>query len=397
MATQLEARIATPGPKKLLAVDGGGIRGLIALEFLDRIETLLRDKYGRRDMVLADYFDYVGGTSTGAIIATAISLGFPTAKIREFYLSGARTMFDPANVFLRMARQFGPNALITKILSSVGILTSSSMFTAKALASQIRTVLGSDGAGDITLGTDRLRTLLLVVMRNATTDSPWPVSNNPKAKYNQPDLPNCNLRLPLWQLVRASCAAPIFFPPEVIDVGDERFIFVDGGVTVYQNPAFLLFLMATLPPYGLQWQAGERNMLLVSVGTGLSHAANPKLRMQEMNTLYNVQSLPSALILAATVEQDKLCRVFGKVREASVLDSEIGDLVGNRAPLAEKLFTYARYDADLSRRGLDELGLKGIEESALGPFEIAHLEDLRTVGKAAADRLVSPNDFEGFM
>jgi hypothetical protein len=71
--------------------------------------------------------------------------------------------------------------------------------------------------------------------------------------------------------------------------------------------------------------------------------------------------------------------------------------VGNRAPLAEKLFTYARYDADLSRRGLDELGLKGIEESALGPFDIAHLDELRAVGKAAADRCISSNDFEGFL
>jgi uncharacterized protein len=392
----LEERIAMPGPKKLLSIDGGGIRGLIALEFLCRIETLLREKLDRSDLVLADYFDYIGGTSTGAIIATFISLGFSTDRIREFYRAGAHTMFDPANVFLRLSNKFGSNALVAKFLSVIGVLASSSMFTQKALAVEIKSVIGQDGEGDATLGTDKLRTLLLIVMRNASTDSPWPISNNPKAKYNRRDLKDCNLNLPLWQLVRASTAAPVFFPPEVIHVGDQRFVFVDGGVTVYNNPAFLLFLMATLPPYAVQWPTGADKLLLVSVGTGLAESANLRLRANEMNLLYNMQSLPAALMFAAAVEQDLLCRVFGRTRAGPALDSEIGDLVGNRAPLAEKLFTYARYNVDLSRQGLDLLGLEEIDEKAVQPFDVGHLDELQTVGKTAASRCVSLDDFEGF-
>ena len=369
---------------------------MIALEFLGRIEALLREKLGRPDLVLADYFDYVGGTSTGAIIATSISLGFSTEKIRDFYLTGAKTMFDPANVFLRLARKFSSNALMAKLLSSIGALSSSSMFTQKALAAEIRSAIGRDGDDDATLGSSKLRTLLLIVMRNASTDSPWPISNNPLAKYNRRDLPDCNLNIPLWQLVRASTAAPVFFPPEVISLGDQQFVFVDGGVTVYNNPAFLLFLMATLPPYAVHWPAAEEKLLLISVGTGLSEDVNLRLRANDMNVLYNMQSLPSALILAATVEQDLLCRVFGKTRSGNALDSEVGDLVGNRAPLAEKLFTYARYNVDLSRQGLDELGLNGIDENAVQPFDVAHLDELQTVGRTAANRVVSPEDFEGF-
>ena len=64
---------------------------------------------------------------------------------------------------------------------------------------------------------------------------------------------DCNLQLPLWQLVRASTAAPTYFPPEVIEVGKRQFVFVDGGVTMYNNPAFQLFLMATLDRY---WPSG---------------------------------------------------------------------------------------------------------------------------------------------
>jgi uncharacterized protein len=86
---------------------------------------------------------------------------------------------------------------------------------------------------------------LLVVLRNATTDSPWPISNNPFAKYNDPANLANNLKFPLWQLVRASTAAPTFFPPEVITIEGQAFVFVDGGVTMYNNPAFQMFLMAT--------------------------------------------------------------------------------------------------------------------------------------------------------
>ncbi|MBD0364115.1 MAG: patatin-like phospholipase family protein [Coleofasciculus sp. C3-bin4] len=74
------------GPYKLLALDGGGIRGMITLEVLAKIEATLRLALGREEsFVLADYFDYIAGTSTGAILATAISLGMSVAEIQDFY------------------------------------------------------------------------------------------------------------------------------------------------------------------------------------------------------------------------------------------------------------------------------------------------------------------------
>jgi patatin-like phospholipase/acyl hydrolase len=53
-------RIGSTGPKKILALDGGGIRGMIAVEVLGAIESLLRDKLKKGpDFVLGDYFDFV--------------------------------------------------------------------------------------------------------------------------------------------------------------------------------------------------------------------------------------------------------------------------------------------------------------------------------------------------
>ena len=76
--------IQAKGPKNILALDGGGIRGMMTVEIPGGMETMLRAALGRgEDFVLADFFDLVAGTSTGAIIATCVSLGMSVTQIRE--------------------------------------------------------------------------------------------------------------------------------------------------------------------------------------------------------------------------------------------------------------------------------------------------------------------------
>lgn len=410
--SHLDALMTAPGPKKLLSIDGGGIRGLIAVEFIARMEDLLRAEFGDPDLVLAQYFDYIAGTSTGAIIATLLSLGYDAASIREFYKAGGKTMFQP-NAFQRLARR--TKGRLAVLLGGLGLYVYRAMYKPDELEEEIRQVLGdppraasSDARSVTTFGTEKLQTLLMLVTRNASTDSPWPLSNNPNAKYNlrtdDEGKPQAsNLDLPLWQLIRASTAAPVFFPPESVHIpGREKpFMFMDGGITVYNNPAFQLFLMATLPAYRLGWSAGEERLLLISVGTGLCESANLSLGQHEMNLLYNVQSTPAALMRAATVEQDVLCRVFGRAHPGCNLpeiDSEIGDLVGHDAPLRERLFSYARYNVELSTAGLGELGLAEIDPKIVQPLDsIDHLDALERVGNAAAERCVSISHFDGFL
>jgi len=100
-------------------------------------------------------------------------------------------------------------------------------------------------------------------------------------------------------------------------------------------------------------------MLVVSVGTGTSPDARHGLEPEAMTLLFNATTIPSALMFAALNEQDLLCRVFGDCRAGDVIDREIGDLIGSAGPLRrhEKLFTYLRYNAELTREGLDALGL----------------------------------------
>src|SRR6187431_360086 len=98
-SSQVTKRLHKKPPYKLLALDGGGIRGIITIEVLAEIERTLQQKLGKDDtFVLADYFDYVGGTSTGAVIATCLSLGMRVDTIRQFYLDSAELMFTKASI-----------------------------------------------------------------------------------------------------------------------------------------------------------------------------------------------------------------------------------------------------------------------------------------------------------
>ena len=384
LATKLEPT----APKRLLALDGGGIRGLISIEVLAAIERQLRTQLNRGpEFRLCHYFDYVAGTSTGAISATLISLGMSVDEIRDFYLAHGAAMFDKASVLRRFQYKYEDDRLAE---------------TLRDLFDRYLPV--HERSADyphITLGSAGLQTLLLLVMRNATTDSPWPISNNPKAKYNARDLENSNLHLPLWKLVRASTAAPTYFPPEEVQVGGRRFLFVDGGVTTYNNPAFLVFLMATAGAYRLSWPVGPDKMLVVSIGTGSSPKADANLAAGDMNLLYQSGNIPIALMYAALNEQDLLCRAFGRCLVGPVLDREVGTMMLTEAEeqreVLPKLFTYLRYNADLSATGLAELGLGDIRPEKVQKLDsIAHMKDLRRVGEAIA-RQVRLQDFAAFV
>lgn len=373
----LRARYEEVRPRRMLALDGGGIRGLITLGILESIESLVAGESGGR---LCDYFDYIGGTSTGAIIAAGLARGMRVSELIDFYRSTGKEMFEPA-------------CLIERIKY---------FYSADPLKAMLQKVFGPE----TNLNPDCLRCLLLIVTKNVTTDSPWPISSNPEAKYNDAGRQDCNLRIPLWQLVRASTAAPVYFPAETLqwDPNDpsKTFVFVDGGVTPYNNPAFLLYRMATEPAYGLNWMAGEKNLLLISVGTGASESLGATAAAPNRNLVSTVTGLPGELMYGIQVDQDISCRTVGRCTYGSHLDLEILDLVPRQVvgggtleqhyaapaiPLSTDLgrrFLYARYSADLSRTGLDKLGFQRVDAASIQKMDaVENIETLLEIGRAA--------------
>jgi hypothetical protein len=221
------------------------------------------------------------------------------------------------------------------------------------------------------------------------------VSSNPAGRYNQGA--GSNLDLPLWQLVRASSAAPTFFVPEEVEVGGRTFVFSDGAVTTLNNPALQLVLMATLPAYNLAWPTGRDELLLISVGTGTSAHAHADLRAEDLNLLSYARSVPEALIHSAVVQNDYLCRVLGECRHGPALDNELGDLVGGAGLIADPLFTYLRYDAETQPASLEALGVAHLSGERLDRIDgVDFIDDMCEFGRAIASR-VDRAHFEGFI
>jgi hypothetical protein len=375
----LRSRYETDRPHRMLALDGGGIRGLVTLGILEKIEKLVAGKTGQK---LCEYFDYIAGTSTGAIIAAGLSRGMTTADLIDFYTSTGEQMFERSRLIERVKY----------------------FYTADPLKAQLQQVFGHD----TNLEPDNLKCLLLVVTKNVTTDSPWPISSNPGAKYNDLDRKDCNLKIPLWQLVRASTAAPVYFPPEILqwDPADvsKTFVFVDGGVTPHNNSAFLLYRMATEPAYRLNWKTGEENMLIVSVGTGAAESQGATAAAPNRNIVSTVAGLPGELMYSIQVDQDINCRTIGRCTYGAHLDREILDLVPRqlldgmsieeqyKAPEVAlstglgRQFLYARYNANLSRSGLDRLGFQTVDPAIIQKMDaVENIPVLTEIGRAAGE------------
>jgi uncharacterized protein len=227
-----------------------------------------------------------------------------------------------------------------------------------------------------------------MVMRNASTDSPWPVCNNPRAKYNDRSRDDCNLRLPLWKLVRASTAAPVYFPAEVVEVGSREFVFVDGGVTPYNIPAFLMYRMAVSTSYKLGWDTGEDKILVVSVGTGSAPRPGPDASHPTRSFIEVGASIAGEMMNGMAYDQDINCRTVGRCVFGPVLDREVGDLVPPES-LSKGLgrhFLFARYDPSISKEGLEELGLDDIDSGNVAKLDsVEAIDDLLRIGRRYAE------------
>ena len=364
-------------PKRILTLDGGGLRGILTLGILQHIEDTLRARHGGApEFRLCDYFDLIAGTSTGAIIAATLALGWRVKDVATKYFELGERVFQRS-----LLRQGFVRA----------------RYDERLLIEELKKVYGDQ----TTLGSPDLRTGLMVVIKRLDTSSPWPVSNNPNGKYfnSRPGGTVGNGDYLLWQAVRASTAAPDYFDPERITVaalpghtpiyGD----FVDGGVSPFNNPALQAFMYATLGGYRINWPTGADRILLISVGTG---SATTSIRRSEIAAAHAFRSLLSLMDDVAGM-QEALLQWMSASPTARKIDSELGtldgDLLGGKA-----LLSYARYDINLGPVGIAEL--LGKAEAATIPVENLtamdapeNMRDLHRLGVAGGLRDVKDEHF----
>lgn len=359
--SELEKRLTRPGPKRILALDGGGIRGTLSLGFLQRMEQILRARSGNPDLRLSDYFDLIGGTSTGSIIAASLAIGHEVSTIKRKYLELGGEIFSAKRPFFTRLK---------------------ALYRRQPLMDALRGVFG-----DRTLGDPSIKTGLCIFAKRADTHSTWTLMNNPAWQFYDD-----NRQVKLWEAIRASTAAPTLFAPEKVDVGNQYGAFVDGSISMVNNPALQLFLVATLKGYGFNWKTGEDNLLVFSIGTG------------KAMRLYNVQGvlhskiwrwaveIPRMLMEDANWQNQLILQYLSNSPTAVTIDRATGDLSGDL--LAGKpLISYLRYDVDMDAETLEKLGLSRLVPKLKSLQKIDKGEnrfDLATIGEAAAKVYLQP-------
>jgi uncharacterized protein len=362
------------GPKRLLALDGGGIRGILTLQFLKTVETLVKQRLGD-DALLCDYFDLIGGTSTGSIIAAGLACGMTVDALQELYTNIGEKVFQPGGL-----AKFLPGSFQGKFAPK---------FPSEPLQRELDRQLGAD----TTLDSDKIRTGLMIMTKRLDTGSPWPLNNGGRGKFAAQDG-----ALRLTQIVRASTAAPTYFAPEEIVIHSREGTavdgaFVDGGVTPFNDPALQLLMLASLQGHGFCWPTGRDRLLIVSVGTGLYRQERPAHAIiADPAALQGVAALQSLMDDCERMNRATL-QWMTNCLTPWLVDRAVGDMKLD-SQAGPQLATYVRYNVLLERDWLkSELGLE------LAPDKIeqirkmddpSNLSELAELGRLAAARQVKP-------
>jgi predicted acylesterase/phospholipase RssA len=368
--------VPTPRPHRLLSIDGGGLAGLIPAEALILIEQQL-DQLTGDPQPLCNRFDLIGGTSTGAILAAGIALGLRAEKLRDFYIKFGPDIFKKVCLLKRFWHKY----------------------PSKPIEAHLKKVLGKNTL----LGDDSLHTSILLTVKNATLGNNWFFTNNPKNKF----FAN-NAKIPLWSIVRASSAAPTYFPPHTIAVPDgtgaeNNYEFIDGGVSSYNNPSLQVFLEAVIPEYGFGWPMGVDNLLLISLGTGFSPTTIEEGKAAHYELFDWAQYMLQELMNEANLQQNVLMRIIGERPPQDVsVAAEIASssaTAGTPSPSAlvqlsqglgnNKLLTYQRITVGLTRQRLDQLGLPDVDPQKVRKMDaVDQIPNMQRLGRAVAKEQV---------
>ena len=228
--------------KRILSLDGGGIRGLISAHWIDAVEQAIQPRQVR------DSFDLLAGTSTGSILACALSCGLKPADMIKLYQDeGPRIFPGPAARRLnRIGRIFSDGFSAPK-------------YSNKGLIGALQNVFGTRLFGELPKPT-------MVVSYDTIKRKPV-IFKSWRDEYRD---------LPVWQVCVASSSAPTYFPSFVMPStdaastspdGERNWSLIDGGV-VANNPAACVLAEALRLNRENKTPVSVEEIVLASIGTG---------------------------------------------------------------------------------------------------------------------------------
>ena len=219
--------------RRILSLDGGGIRGLVTSRWLQGVEAALA--MGGKPGLLRS-FDLFAGSSTGALIACGLATGRSPEALAELYLEHRHTIFPGiANrLWSRTAR-----------LPSAG--PSAPRYDGKGLDKVLKKVFGDARLGDA-------KRPLLVTSYDTISRAPV-IFKSFKPEHKA---------LLMWEVCRASASAPTYFPAHGMAVEGRKCALVDGGM-VANNPTACAIAEALRKDARVD---NTQDLVVLSVGSG---------------------------------------------------------------------------------------------------------------------------------
>lgn len=219
--------------RRILSLDGGGIRGLVTCRWLQGVEAALA--MGGKPGLLRS-FDLLAGSSTGALIACGLATGRSPETLAALYREHRHTIFPGiANrLWSRTAR-----------LLSAG--PSAPRYDGKGLDKVLKKVFGDARLGDA-------KRPLLVTSYDTISRTPV-IFKSFKPEHKA---------LPMWEVCRASASAPTYFPAHGMTVEGRKCALIDGGM-VANNPTACAIAEALRKDARVD---NTQDLVVLSVGSG---------------------------------------------------------------------------------------------------------------------------------
>ncbi|MCB1141556.1 MAG: patatin-like phospholipase family protein [Leptospiraceae bacterium] len=242
----------------LISIYGGGIKGIIPARILYHIEKILQKKLGNNQISLSDTIDIIGGTSTGSLIALAMSL--KDEKNRFVY-----TLKDVLNYYLIEGKKIFYLSPIQLLHSLFGL--ESAKYPSEPLEASLEVLLGKSTLAD-------LKIPILIPAHELKRGYLYffTAHNYLDKKEN----------FFLKDIARAATAAPTMFKPALIQsLQGRNYSFVDGAVFA-NNPSLCTYIEACK----LYPDLTPSNSLFLSLGTGYAKDKTPGVNLfSEAGTL----------------------------------------------------------------------------------------------------------------
>lgn len=221
----IERPIPTPPTvRRILTIDGGGIKGVFPAAFLATIEQELGRSIG-------DYFDLIAGTSTGGIIALGLGLGLQATEVLRLYRDTGKMVFAGRRLTMSL----------------------SGIVRARYRLEPLRSALAL-AFGDKRLGDSSKRLLIPSLNLAAERIHVYRTAHHPKLVHDY--------KVPALEVALAAIAAPTYFP---IHLTPDGLPYIDGSVWA-RNPVALAVVEAIC---NLDWP--KEDISVLSLGCTSSH------------------------------------------------------------------------------------------------------------------------------